>query len=90
MLDINATYKNIEITGNLLMGEGLLEMILKLFELFPDMKITIDEMVFEHDILCFRHTIRGIGANDEIMGIAMVKFRNGKAVDRWVAAEAIG
>jgi len=29
-----------------------------------------------------------MGANDEIMGIAMVKFRNGKAVDRWVATEA--
>ncbi len=45
-------------------------------------------MVFENDILCFRHTIQGMGANDEIMGIAMVKFRNGKAVDRWVATEA--
>ncbi|NQT54752.1 MAG: ester cyclase [Desulfobacteraceae bacterium] len=69
--------------------EGLKEMFLKLFELFPDMTITIEEMVFEKDILCFRHTIRGMGASDEIMGIAMVRFKNGKAVDRWATTEAI-
>jgi len=69
--------------------EGLKEMFLKLFELFPHMTITIREMVFENDILCFRHTIRGMGSNDEIMGIAMVRFINGKAVDRWAVTEAI-
>lgn len=69
--------------------EGLKEMFQKLFQLFPDMTITIEETVFENDILCFRHTIRGAGTNDETMGIAMVKFKNGKAVDRWVTTEAM-
>ncbi len=69
--------------------EGLKEMFLKFFQLFPDMTITIKEMVFENDILCFRHIIRGMGTDDEIMGIAMVRFKNGKAVDRWVTTEAM-
>ena len=64
-------------------------MFLKFFHLFPEMTITIEDMVFEKDILCFRHTIRGMGANDEIMGIAMVRFINGRAVDRWAVTEAI-
>lgn len=68
--------------------EGLKEMFLKLFEIFPDMTITIQEMVFENDILCFRLIMRGFGTSDEIMGIAMVKYKDGKIVDRWVVSNA--
>ncbi len=68
--------------------EGLKEMFLMLFQFFPDMTITIEEIVFENDILCFRHTIGGMGNKDETMGIAMVRFKNGKAVDRWAVTEA--
>lgn len=69
--------------------EGLKEMFWKFFQLFPDMTITIEEMVFEKDILCFRHIIRGMGTSDGVMGIAMVRFKDGKIVDRWVTTEAI-
>ncbi len=69
--------------------EGFKEMFKKMLQLFPDMTITLKEMVFENDILCFRHIIRGVGTNDETMGIAMVRFKNGKAVDRWVTTEPI-
>ena len=69
--------------------EGLKKMFLKSFELFPDLTITIKEMAFENDILCFRHIIRGIKANEEINGIAMVKFKNGKITDRWATTEPI-
>ncbi len=68
--------------------EGLKEMFWKLFKIFPDMTITIKEMVFENDILCFRHIIRGFGTSDEIMGIAMVRYKNGRVVDRWVTSDA--
>lgn len=68
---------------------GFKEMFKKMLELFPDITITIEEMVFENNILCFRHTIRGVGANDKTMGIAMVRFKDGKAVDRWVTTEPI-
>ncbi len=66
--------------------EGLKEMFLKLFEIFPDMTITIKEMVFENDILCFRLIMRGFGNNDEFMSIAMVRYKDGKIVDRWVTS----
>ena len=69
--------------------EGLKEMFRKFIELFPDMTITTEEMVFENDILCFRHTIRGIGAKDEVMGIAMVRYKDGKIIDRWVTTEPL-
>lgn len=64
--------------------EGLKEMFRTLFQLVPDIKITIKEMIFEKDILCFRHIIRGIGKTEDSMKIAMVRFKNGKAIDRWV------
>jgi predicted SnoaL-like aldol condensation-catalyzing enzyme len=69
--------------------EGLKEMFYKIFQLFPEMTISIEEMAFENDILCFRHIIQGIGNNDAVMGIAMVRFKNGKIADRWVTTEAI-
>ena len=67
--------------------EGLKEMFLQLFKIFPDMTITIKEMVFENDILCFRHIMRGFGNSDEIMGIAMVRYKKGRIVDRWVTSD---
>ena len=67
---------------------GLKEMFRNLIHLFPGMTITIEEMVFENDILCFRHTIGGMGTDDEVTGLAMVKFKNGKIVDRWATTEA--
>ena len=39
--------------------EGLKEMFRKYFGFFPDMTITIKEMAFENDILCFRLIMRG-------------------------------
>jgi predicted ester cyclase len=66
--------------------EGFKEMFLKLFEIFPDMTITIKEMVFENDILCFRLIMRGFGTNDEFMSIAMVRYKDEKIVDRWVTS----
>ena len=68
--------------------EGLKEMFCKLFQLFPDMTITIEEMVFENEILCFRHIIRGLGTSDKIMGIAMVRFKDGRIAERWVTTDA--
>lgn len=69
--------------------EGLKEMFKTLFQLFPAITITIKEMIFEKDILCFRHIIRGIGKSDDTVGIAMVRFKQGKIVDRWVVTEAM-
>jgi predicted ester cyclase len=69
--------------------EGLKEMFYKLFQLFPDMTITIEEMVFENDILSFRHMIQENKNSDALMGMAMVKLRDGKIVDRWATTSSI-
>lgn len=69
--------------------EGLKEMFRQLFQLFPDIEILIKEIVFEQDILCFRHIMRGVKPDNEIYGIAMVKYKNGKITDRWVATEPL-
>ncbi len=69
--------------------EGLKEMFKKLFLLFPDIVIVIREMVFEDDILCFRHIIHGMIKNSETIGIAVVKYKNNKITDRWVTIEPV-
>ena len=53
--------------------EGLKQMFHLLFQLFPEMTISIEEMVFENDILCFRHILKGTSGSGPVMGIAMVR-----------------
>ncbi|MBN1653028.1 MAG: ester cyclase [Deltaproteobacteria bacterium] len=69
--------------------DGLKEMFRLLFQLFPNMKIVINEMAFDEDILFFRYVIRGIRADSEINGLAMVKYRDDKITDRWAITEPI-
>ncbi len=69
--------------------DGLKEMFRIFFNVFPEMKIIIEEMVFENQILCFRHIIQGIKKNEDIAGIAMIKYKNGKITDRWATTEPI-
>ena len=69
--------------------EGLKEMFRLLFKMFPEIRFTIKEIIFENDILCFRHVVHGIRANEELTGIAMVKLKNGKITDRWAVTEPI-
>jgi hypothetical protein len=54
----------------------------------PDMTITIEEMVFENNVLCFRNVLRGLGTKDELMGMVMVKFKDGKVSERWSLNES--
>ncbi len=69
--------------------DGLKEMFYKLFKLFPEMLIEINEMIFENNILCFRHFVYGLGASKPVMGIAMIRYQDGKITDRWVTTEAM-
>ena len=69
--------------------EGLKEMFYKLIQLFPDMTITIQEMVFENDVLSFRHMIQENKNSDAFMGMAMVRFKGGKIVDRWATTTSM-
>jgi predicted SnoaL-like aldol condensation-catalyzing enzyme len=69
--------------------EGLKEMFQQLLQLFPKMHITIKEMVFENDILCFRHFVHGLGSGKPVMSIAMIRYQDGQITDRWVTTEAM-
>ena len=69
--------------------KGLKEMFRLLFKVFPEIHFVIKEIIFESDILCFRHTVHGVRGNEKLTGIAMVKFRNGKITDRWAVTEPI-
>ena len=68
--------------------EGLKEMVRKLIQFVPGLAISVEEMVLENDFLCIRYIIRGSGLKDEAMGMAMVRFENGKIAERWNVAEA--
>lgn len=67
--------------------EGLKEMIRKLIQFAPDFTFSIEEMVFENCFLCFRYIIRGLSTKDATMGIAMVRFKDGKITERWNVIE---
>lgn len=67
--------------------DGLKQMFNHLFQLFPEMTISIEEMVFENDILCFRHILKGISGSGPVMGIAMVRYKDARITDRWVTIE---
>lgn len=67
--------------------EGFKNTFCKLIQMFPEMKITIREMVFEDDILCFRLIMQGFGSGHENLGIVMLKYRDGKIVDRWLFSD---
>ena len=68
--------------------QGLKEMVRTLFQIAPDLTITIKEMVFENNVLCFRQILRGVGKQDELIGMTMVKFKDGKVAERWSLNEA--
>ena len=63
-------------------------MVRKLIQLAPDITITVKEMVFENDILSFRHIIQGLDNKGGVMGMAMVRFKDNKVVERWNITEA--
>ncbi len=69
--------------------EGLKQMFKNILQFFPDFKIIIKEMVYENEILCFRHITQGLGKNEGIMGLAMVKFKNGKLTERLTFSEPL-
>lgn len=63
--------------------EGLKEMIQKLIQSVPGLIILVEEMVFENGFLCVRYAMRGSGLKDKAMGMAMVRFKDGKIAERW-------
>jgi predicted SnoaL-like aldol condensation-catalyzing enzyme len=67
--------------------EGLKEMVRTLIQTAPGLTISIEEMVFENCFLCVRYVLRGLGTRNGMMGMAMVRFEDGKITERWNVAE---
>jgi steroid delta-isomerase-like uncharacterized protein len=68
---------------------------------FPDLTLTIDELVAEGDVVCARSTFRGThrgpifgvaatGRAVEVSGLTMVRFRDGQLIESWVRNDQTG
>jgi steroid delta-isomerase-like uncharacterized protein len=72
-----------------------------LFTAYPDMHITIEDMIAEGDIIAERVTVRGTNKGDfmgipptgkhiTITAIYIVRFANGKGVEVWANSDDLG
>ena len=68
---------------------------------FPDLSVTIDEMVVDGDRVATRTTIRGTHKEDlmgipatgravEVIGVDITHIRDGQAVERWGGIDIFG
>ena len=81
--------------------EGIEEFVTMMRSAFPDLQTTIDEIIAEGDYVAFRYKIEGTHQG-EFMGIAptgnrvsvtameMLRFADGKMVDRWGNTDQLG
>ena len=81
--------------------EGFKQTVTLLRSGFPDLAMTVDDMVVEGDMVAVRVTARGTHKN-EFMGIPptgkqvtmtgmdFMRFENGKVVERWGAWDQLG
>ena len=81
--------------------EGIEEFVTMMRSAFPDLQTTIDEIIAEGDYVAFRYTIEGTHQG-EFMGIEptgnrvsvtameMLRFADGKMVDRWGNTDQLG
>lgn len=68
--------------------EGVKKMFRRGAEIFPDMRLEIEEMVFEDDIMCFRFYSTQLGDDiNDVAGMCMVKFADDKIIHRWVYSD---
>ena len=72
-----------------------------LYAAFPDLEISIDELIAEGDTVALRSTHRGThegpfmdieptGKRVEIPNMVFARFEDGKVVERWVQADMLG
>ena len=81
--------------------EGMKQMMGMFFAAFPDLNVTIDQLIAEGDLVVGRMTNTGTHQGD-LMGIAptgkrvtfseihMVRIENGKAVEHWGNIDDLG
>lgn len=88
-------------TGETTGHDGPKEGLEMLYAAFPDLEITIDELIAEGDTVAIRSTHRGThkgkfmdieptGRRVEIENMVFAHFEDGKVVERWVQADTLG
>ncbi|HYP40332.1 MAG TPA: ester cyclase [Chloroflexia bacterium] len=81
--------------------EGVKQVISMFRAAFPDLQVTVDQMIAEGDTLAGRFTMSGThqgefmgipptGKRMEITGIDVVRFENGKMVEHWGNSDDLG
>ena len=81
--------------------EGAKQFYRTFWKAFPDCRLSIDEVLFDGDMVACRYTVRGThlgeflgaaptGNRVEFHGQTMVRFTDGKAVERWQALDELG
>ena len=81
--------------------EGLKQYFMVFRSAFPDVHITIEDMIAEGDTIAVRQTSRGTHQGDlmgmpptgkqvTVTGIAIHKIANGKFVESWINADNLG
>jgi steroid delta-isomerase-like uncharacterized protein len=81
--------------------EGLKQYFLVFRSAFPDVHITIEDMIAEGDTIAVRQTSRGTHQGDlrgipptgkqiTVTGLAIHKIANGKFVESWINADSLG
>jgi steroid delta-isomerase-like uncharacterized protein len=81
--------------------EGLKESARGYREAFPDLKLTVDEIVAEGDLVAIRWTARGThkadlfgvpatGKQATVTGISIDKYAGGKLVESWTNWDTLG
>lgn len=82
-------------------AEGIKQVVSMFHTAFPDLEITIDDMVAEGDKVCARATTRGthrgeifgIPATGKAMamtGLTMVRIVDGRLVESWMKNDVMG
>ncbi len=68
--------------------------------IFPDARVTVEELIGEGDVLVAHYTITGTlkapymgvtpsGQRIELPGISILHFRNGKCFERWTCSDSL-
>ena len=81
--------------------EGYRKFFSAMREAFPDLSVAPDTMVADEESLAFAYTMTGThqgvlmgiaptGKKMSIRGVAILKFRDGKMVERWGSSDQLG
>jgi steroid delta-isomerase-like uncharacterized protein len=81
--------------------EGFRQVIAMLRSAFPDLRVTIEDLVAEEDRVSVRLTVRGThrgafqgipptGAQVAWAGISIIRIGEGKVVERWFQSDVLG